>query len=537
VTVRVVAEYDYVVVGGGSAGCVLAARLSEQPDVSVALLEAGPTDRGRLFELPGLFALAQKTWFDWDFETEPEPALDGRRAYLPRGRVLGGTSSLNTMVYIRGHRDDFDGWAAMGCLGWSYADVLPYFRRSEDNERGESPYHGSGGPLAVSNARSVHPLLEAWVEAAVEAGHPRNDDFNGERQDGVGVYQMTQRDGLRCSCAAAFVRPAGARANLSVLTGALALRIIFDRDRAVAVEFDHRDEIQTIRAAREIILCAGAYQSPQLLMLSGVGPADHLRAFAIEPVLDLPEVGANLQDHPGCFLNYPSRTPDLRDADTPGNEALLRREGHGPLGWSEAGGFIRTRAGLTRPDIQFHVAPGMFRDEGLTPASHHALSFGPYVNAPQSRGLVALRSAIPYAKPRILHNYLAEESDRLTLRQGIRIGMEIARQPALAPHLGAPGEAAASGLMPASDSDAAIDAYIRANAFSFYHPSGTCAMGPVVDAQLRVRGVQGLRVADTSIMPRLVSGNTNAPAIMIAEKASDLIRGLAPPTAAAAAHR
>jgi choline dehydrogenase len=519
------AQFDYIVIGGGSAGCVVASRLSEDATVSVALIEAGPPDRGRVFELPGLYWLAQKSSFDWDFETEPEPALDRRRAYLPRGRVLGGTSSINTMVYIRGNAYDYDRWAKDGCAGWSYEDVLPYFRRSEDNERGGDRFHGTGGPLRVSDARSVHPLIQAWVAAALEAGHPRNGDFNGAAQDGVGVYQMTQRDGLRASAATAYLRPALARPNLSVLTSTRALRITFRRRRVVGVEVEHLGATRTIGARREVVLSAGAYQSPQLLLLSGIGATEQLEGFGIPVIAESPEVGENLQDHPGCFLSILTTTPDLSDADTPENEALLRRHGHGPLTWTEGGGFLRTGADSAVPDVQFHVAPGMFIDEGLSPAIGPAISFGPYVNRPRSRGRVTLRSALAQAKPRIVHNYLTDEHDRAVLRDGLRLAMEIARQSALGPHLKDVRASVEAGLLPPSDADDDLDRYMRRAAFSFYHPAGTCRMGAVVDSELRVRGVDGLRVADTSIMPNLIGGNTNAPAMMIGEKAADLIRG------------
>ena len=512
---------DYAVIGGGSAGCALAARLSEDPEARVVLIEAGPRDADRVFELPGLYGRAQKSDYDWDLQTEPEPGLDGRRAYLPRGRVLGGTSSINTMVYIRGHPADYDRWSELGAAGWSFAEVLPYFLRAEDNERGAGPVHGAGGPLAVSDARSVHPLLRAWVLAANEAGHPPNDDFNGDRQDGVGVYQMTQRDGLRCSAASAYLAPARDRPNLRVLTSARALRIGLRRSRAVAVEVERFERRSALRVEREVIVCAGAYLSPALLMCSGIGPAEHLASVGVRPLVDLPDVGENLQDHLGCFLSFPARTPDLQGADTPANEALARREGRGPLLWSEAGGFLRTREDAELPDVQFHAAPGGFLDEGLAAPAGHALSFGPYVNRPRSRGTVRLRSPLPSAKPRIMHNYLADERDLTTLRDGLRLALEIARQPALRSHLiaGAPHRG-----IPDSDSDADLDRHIRRTAFSFYHPAGTCAIGRVVDPRLRVLGVEGLRVADTSIMPLLVAGNTNAPAIMIGEKAADLIR-------------
>jgi choline dehydrogenase len=479
-----------------------------------------------MFELPALFPLQQKTSFDWDFMSEPEPALDRRRAYLPRGRVLGGTSSMNTMVYIRGNHRDYDLWAAMGCNGWSYSEVLPYFRRSENNERGRDYYHGADGPLSVSDGRSVHPLLNAWVDAARELGYPHNPDFNGATQEGVGVYQMTQRNGLRCSASTAYLGPATDRDNLKIFLDAQALRVVMDGVRATGVAVDHMGDRHTIVAEREVVLCCGAYQSPQLLMLSGIGPPDHLRSVGIRPRIDSPGVGENLQDHPGCYLSYLTKTSVPEVQDNPDDEALLRQHGIGPLTWTEAGGFLNTGRSGGTPDIQFHVALGMFRDDGLSPPFDSALTFGPYVNQPESRGRVTLRSSVPYAKPRILHNYLSAPKDWETLREGVRIAMRISGQPAIKPHLRAPSRTAAAGLAPASDSDAAIDEYLRSHTMSFYHPAGTCAMGAVVDSCLRVLGADSLRVADTSIMPRLVAGNTNAPAMMIGERAADLLRGV-----------
>jgi choline dehydrogenase-like flavoprotein len=516
--------FDYVVVGGGSAGCVVASRLTEDAGTRVALIEAGRSDSSRIFKLPALFALQQKTSYDWDFLTEPEPSLGRRRAYLPRGRVLGGTSSMNTMVYIRGSHRDYDKWASMGCQGWSYAEVLPYFRKSETNERGGDYYHGADGPLSVSDGRALHPLLNAWVGAARELGYPHNPDFNGAIQEGVGVYQMTQRDGLRCSASTAYLGSAVDRTNLKIFLDAHALHVVIDGVRAVGVVVDHAGIRQTVMAEREVVVCCGAYQSPQLLMLSGIGPGDHLRSVGIRPLIDSPGVGANLQDHPGCYLSYISKTavPEVRD--NPDDEALLRQHGIGPLTWTEAGGFLRTTQGGETPDIQFHVALGMFRDEGLTPPFDSALTFGPYVNQPASRGRVTLRSSVPYAKPRILHNYLMDAKDWETLREGVRIAMRISGQPALKPHLRDLSRTIAAGLAPASDSDAAIDEYLRSHAMSFYHPAGTCAMGTVVDSRLRVFGAEALRVADTSIMPLLVAGNTNAPAMMIGERAADFLR-------------
>jgi choline dehydrogenase-like flavoprotein len=518
--------FDYVVVGAGSAGCAVAARLAEDPRTRVALIEAGRADNSRIFQLPALFSLLQKTSYDWDFLTEPESALGRRRAYLPRGRVLGGTSSINTMVYVRGSQKDYDDWAALGCKGWSYDEVLPYFRRSENNERGADRYHGADGPVFVSDSRSVHPLLNAWVDAAGELGHPHNPDFNGPGQEGVGIYQMTQRDGLRCSASRAYLEPE--TDNLEIYLDAQALGVVMDGTRAVGVRVDQAGIQHTVAAEREVVICCGAYQSPQLLMLSGIGPADHLHSVGVRPVVDSPKVGENLQDHPGCYLSYISRTPVPELRDSPDDEALLRREGVGPLAWTEAGGFLSTVQDRANPDIQFHVALGMFRDEGLTPPFDSALTFGPYVNQPISRGRVTLRSSIPYAKPRILHNYVTEAKDWETLREGVRIAMRIARQSALGAHLEDVSRSVAAGLVPGSDRDADIDEYLRSHVMSFYHPAGTCGMGTVVDNELRVLGADALRIADTSIMPRLVSGNTNAPAMMIGERAADLIRGRKP---------
>jgi choline dehydrogenase len=515
--------YDHLVIGAGSAGCVVAGRLSEDPTVSVAVIEAGPPSRGRLFEIPGLYTLQYKTSHDWDFLTEPEPGLAGRRAYLPRGRGVGGTGAMNSMLYVRGNPADYDGWRDLGADGWAYEDVLPWFRHSEDNERGASRYHGVGGPLTVSDGRSVHPLLEAWVAAAGEAGHPATDDFNGERQEGVGIYQVTQRDGLRCSSAVAFLRPAEARPNLTVLHSTLVRRIVFDGTQAVGVEVEHAGEVRTIEVRGEIVLSAGAYQSPQVLMLSGVGPADELRAVGVEPRVDLPDVGRNLQDHAGLLVSYRSSTPQLLGPDTAADEELLRREGRGPMVWNEAGAFLRSSFAGEVQDLQFHAALGRFKDEGLAPARHDAISFGPYVARPASRGWVALRNALPEAKPRITHNFLVEEEDRLALRDGLRMALEMARQPALREHLPDLDAAIADGTAPASDRDADLDAFMRDAAFSFFHPCGTCAIGAVVDPELRVRGVEGVRVADASVMPRLITGNTNAPTMMIGERAAAFI--------------
>jgi choline dehydrogenase len=519
-------RYDYVIVGAGSAGCAAAARLSADRDVSVAVVEAGPPATGRLFEIPRLFSLQLKTTFDWDLQTEPEARLGGRRAYLPRGRVIGGTSSMNTQLYVRGSRADYDGWRdELGLTGWGYEDVLAVFRRQEDNERGEDEFHGVGGPLRVSDARSLDPLLTAWVEAAIQAGHPATDDFNGARQDGVGVYQLTQRDGLRCSSADAFLEPAASRGNLTILPSTQALRIRWAGDRAVGLEVDRCGEVRVIGVERELVICAGAYLSPQLLLLSGVGPAEELREVGIAPHLDLPDVGRHLRDHPGCFVSLPALDPRRPSPDTTADEERLRRSGDGPMTWAEAGGFLRTSPDLELPDVQFHAALGLVREEGLSAGHEPGLGFGPYVCRPAASGSVRLRSAVPYAKPRIRHNYLAEPEDLVRLREGVRMAMDIARRPALGERLEPLAAAARQGLAPVSDTDGAIDEFLRRNAFSFYHPSGSCAMGKVVDGELRVLGLANVRVADASVMPTELTGNLNAPAMMIGERAGDFMLG------------
>ncbi|MEV6329346.1 GMC family oxidoreductase N-terminal domain-containing protein [Streptomyces sp. NPDC051909] len=512
--------YDYVIVGAGSAGCVLAARLSEDPEVRVALIEAGGADTAQEIHIPAAFPQLFKSALDWDLDTDPEPGIGGRRAYLPRGKVFGGCSSINAMIYIRGARADYDGWAANGATGWGYDDVLPYFRRAEDNERGEDAYHGVGGPLTVSDGRSGHPLSSAFVQAAQQAGYKANDDFNGEDQFGVGRYQLTQRGGLRCSAAVAYLHPALDRPNLTVLSSATARRVVVEDGRATGVEVERGSEVEVVRAEREVIVSAGAYESPKLLMLSGIGPAAQLSAFGIEVVRDLP-VGQGLQDHYMAMLNFRTDAESLISAASPENAALLQSEGRGPLtsNIGEAGGFFRSRDGLAAPDIQFHAAPVLFHQEGLGAATEHGFAFGPLVLAPTSRGAVTLRSPLPHAAPRIVHNYLVSREDQECIVAGVRIALEVAAQQAVTDLVTGPYE------VPASDSEADILTWAQRIGQTLYHPTSTCAIGAVVDPELRVYDVDGLRVVDASVFPTVPRGNTNAPTVMAAEKAADLIKG------------
>jgi choline dehydrogenase-like flavoprotein len=513
--------YDYVIVGAGSAGCTLAARLSEDPDVTVCLIEAGPPDTADEIHIPvGVLPVGQ-TKYDWAFISDPEPGLGGRQRYLPRGRTLGGSSSVNAMVYIRGNSADYDGWAAMGFDGWGWDDVLPYFIKAEDNERGASDLHGVGGPLRVSENRSRYRTSEAFIDAAVEAGIPVNEDFNGPSQDGVGWYQVTQRDGMRCSTAVAYLHPALERPNLTLETDAHVTRVLLDGTQAVGVEVDQRNELKEIRADREVILSAGAYQSPQLLLLSGVGPADELELAGIPPVLDLQDVGRGLQDHIAVWITYTTDQPSLLTAEDPENVGLLEAEGRGPLtsNFAEAGGFIRTHDDLEAPDIQLHAIPIVFPDAGAGEILIDGWALSACVLRPTSTGFVKLRARIPTANPRILHNYLTSDEDRATILAGLRKCVEIAEQPAL--------RAVTTGTQaaPEGDDDASLIAHVERNSTTLYHPVGTCAMGRVVDSELRVHGLESLRVVDASVMPTLIRGNTNAPTIMIAERAADLIRG------------
>src|SRR3954468_20073703 len=515
-------SYDYVIVGAGSAGCVLAHRLTEDPDVSVLLLEAGPPDVNDNIHVPLGYLKLARTEVDWDYDSAPEPFCGGRRIPLPRGRTLGGSSSMNAMVYIRGNRADDEGG---GVPGWSYDDLLPYFKRAEDNERGADEFHGAGGPLPVSESRSRNVMCSAFVEAAVEAGLPRNDDFNGATQEGFGLFQLTQRGGMRASTAVAYLHPVEERPNLTVMPYMLVHRILFDGLRAVGVEAAQLGELQQFRAEREVILCGGAYNSPQLLMLSGIGEAEHLQLREIEVLLDLPQVGENLSDHPAAQAVFTTPEPvSLLLALEPAalEEFEQSQTGVFTSNLAEGGGFVRVLDDSPAPDVQFHVAPVQIVDEGMTDPTDHGMWLSPCVLQPESRGSVRLGSNDPTAKPIIRNNFFASERDMATMLGGMRLLMEIARQPALKPYCVDPFN------VPASESEDDLREHIAGTTFAVYHPVGTCAMGTVVDADLRVNGIEGLRVVDASVMPTVTRGNTNAPTIAIAERASDLIRGRQP---------
>lgn len=525
-------SFDYLIVGGGSAGCVLAARLSEDPKVRVALLEAGPPDTSVLIHCPaGLAVLAKNGQANWAFETVPQAGLSGRRGYVPRGKVLGGSSSVNAMIYTRGQRGDYDHWAAEGNPGWGFDDVLPYFKRSEHNERGADAWHGSGGPLNVMDLRSPNRFGPVFVEAARQAGHAANADFNAAEQEGVGLYQVTHRNGERCSAAKAYLAPARSRPNLTVFTDVRVSRIVSDGRRATGIEFIQAGSRQRLAAAREVLLCAGAAQSPQLLMLSGIGPGEELQRLGIAVVHDLPGVGRHLHDHPDIVqvVDAP-HLKDLFGLSLAGAVRVLRgifewrrtRSGMLTTNFAEAGGFIKSSPDMPAPDLQLHFVIGKLIDHGRKTVFGHGYSCHVCLLQPKSRGRVSLASADPTAAPRIDPNFLAEPEDVQRLVRGFKAMRTILSQPALSGYGGR--ELAASA---AARSDDEIEAFIRAHADTIYHPVGSCRMGPgaldVVDSQLRVHGMQGLRVVDASIMPRIVSGNTNAPTIMIAERAAELI--------------
>jgi choline dehydrogenase len=530
--------YDYVIVGAGSAGCVLASRLSENPDSRVLLLEAGPPDTADEIHIPAAISHLFQSAYDWNYLTVPQDRAGGREIYWPRGRVLGGSSSINAMIYMRGSQHDYDAWRDdYGCEGWGYTDLLPYFLRAEANARGGSAYHGATGPLSVQDLKFKSGLTGAFVTAARNYGIPANNDFNGPEQDGVGYYQVTQKGGRRWSAADAYLHPVTGRPNLTVHTDALVTGIEIHAGRATAVRYLHRGAEELATAEAEIILSAGAIGSPQLLMLSGVGPADHLHDHNIAVMADNHGVGGNLSDHPVVSAIWSApKTRSLWEKETARNLLRWQLMHSGPLttNVAEAGGFIRTDPALVAPDIQWHVLPVPFVDGGLADPTIRALSVLITLVSVSSRGKIRLRSADPRHKPLIDPSYLSDIDDLDPLVRAVGIAREIAATSPLSNRLGAE-------LAPGPDvrSDADVREWIRGNLTTLYHPVGTCAMGgdsrvatsklaSVVDTTLRVRGVERLRVVDASVMPTAPRGNTNAPTIAIAERAADLIQGRAP---------
>lgn len=518
-------HFDFIIIGAGSAGCVLANRLSSDPHVSVLLLEAGGSKRSLHQQVPAAFYKQFKTAVDWNYQTEPQQHLDGRSLYWPRGKTFGGSSAINAMIYIRGHRKDYDTWAELGNEMWGYDDVLPYFKQMENQLRGASPYHGTAGELQVADLIEPNLMSQRMVEAAVSLGYERNDDFNGARQSGFGLYQVTQKGGQRQSAADAFLRPVLKRPNLTAVPYAQAVSILMSGDTAVGINYLHQKEMKQAFASCEVILCGGAVNSPQLLMLSGIGAANHLCALDIPIRVDLPGVGQNLQDHLIVpHIHFCSQPITLDKVDNIKNKAKYFLFKKGPLtsNVAEGGGFVRTKPHLSMPNIQFHFGPAIFLAHGLVTFPGNGLSIGPTLLHPESRGQITLKSNDPFAPPAIQPNYLDAPNDLNALLEGLKIGRDIMMQPAF-------DAFRANEFLPGADvkSDQALCDYIRLQAETLYHPVGSCKMGrddrAVVNEALQVYGTRNLRVVDASIMPTIVGGNTNAPVMMIAEKAAAMI--------------
>lgn len=531
-------QFDFIIVGGGSAGCVLANRLSENPNNTVLLVEAGGSDRNPLFSIPLLAGLAY--WHkssNWNYTTTPQAHLDGRQIKWPRGKVLGGSSTINGMMYMRGNAADYDQWAQTGLSGWAYQDVLPYFRRSESNpERPDDPFHGQDGPLRVKKAQGENPLYADFLAAGIAAGAAPNDDFNGRSQEGLGFYDFNTRDGRRESSATAFLRPAMTRKNLAIMTKTMVNRIRIEDGRAVGLCLQRGAQTIEVAARREVILSGGAINSPQLLMLSGIGPAHQLAKHGIEVVHDAPEVGRNLQDHLGVYLTYACKDPvTLYRLFRPDRAALaLARAyvlGTGPASAVplEAGGLLKTRHDLAIPDIQITFVPGLNLETTRNGQGRHGYLINFYQLRPESRGTITLASSDPMMGPLMDPNYLSHEADRRCMRDGTRLARRIAETPPLVQRKSIEISPTAQDLT----SDAAIDAWVRAGSNTIFHPVGTCRMGAdpdsVVDGALNVRGIKSLRVVDASVMPNIIGGNTSAPTMMIAEKAADMILDRAAP--------